>query len=229
MKLSCWKYRAAATSAYTGRLFGTVFIALSTFHGLLPIMRVEMPSGSSNDSNVRSPEELFPSDPWIAQALQGKNEQNRKDFVNRIQAKVAEDIQRPDGKKEVAQLLACMRVHCFQGTSALVKSGLTALGAVAIGLDSKVGEFLPEIMDLLLGDATRAGPFLAEPSSDQPSADHRVRYLACESLFNVAKAANEELLPYLDKIFDGLSRLVGAIHLISCFCAFKPWSNDVLV
>ena len=46
-------------------------------------------------------------------------------------------------------------------------------------------------MQLLLGDPGVPGPFLAEPSSEQGNTDHRVRYLACESLFNVAKVANE--------------------------------------
>ena len=49
-------------------------------------------------------------------------------------------------------------------------------------------------MQLLLGDPLGSGPFLAEPSSDQVSGDARVRYLACESLFNVAKVANEVLV-----------------------------------
>ena len=63
---------------------------------------------------------------------------------------------------------------------------------------SQVGEFLDVIMQLLLGDPSGPpGPFLAEPVSDQAAGDHRVRYLACESLFNVAKVANEELLPPL--------------------------------
>ncbi|CAK9114893.1 Protein VAC14 homolog [Durusdinium trenchii] len=67
------------------------------------------------------------------------------------------------------------------------------------------------MMSLLLGDSNGPGPFLAEPTQYEPTSDHRVRYLACEALFNIAKVAHEELMPYLARIFDGLSRLAGDV------------------
>lgn len=179
-------------------------------------MPIEMPSDgvvAVPPALAPAPEEVFGTS-TMAQMLVGKTDHNRRDFLQQVQNKVAQAIQSPEGKKEVQRMLQCIRAYCFQGPSATmasVKSGLTTIGAVAIGLDSKVGDFLEDIMQLLLGDPLGSGPFLAEPSSDQVSGDARVRYLACESLFNVAKVANEELLPYLDRIFDGLSRLAGDV------------------
>ena len=47
------------------------------------------------------------------------------------------------------------------------------------------------MMEMILGEPQSPGPFLAEPLLNEPTSDHRVRYLACEALFNVAKVARE--------------------------------------
>lgn len=40
--------------------------------------------------------------------------------------------------------------------------------------------------------------------SDQ---DARVRYYACESMYNIAKVAKGEILPYFNQVFDALSKV----------------------
>ena len=40
--------------------------------------------------------------------------------------------------------------------------------------------------------------------SDQ---DARVRYYACESMYNIAKVAKGEILPYFNEVFDALSKV----------------------
>ena len=40
--------------------------------------------------------------------------------------------------------------------------------------------------------------------SDQ---DARVRYYACESLYNIAKSCKGEILPYFNEIFDALAKV----------------------
>lgn len=37
--------------------------------------------------------------------------------------------------------------------------------------------------------------------------DHRVRYFACESLYNVVKVARSSVLPHFTSIFNSLSKL----------------------
>ncbi|CAJ1385852.1 unnamed protein product [Effrenium voratum] len=173
---------------------------------------------SGDGQRALKPEELF--EDAIAQALRGQktSEQSRKEFVDKLKDRVSEAM-KDNNPSFVRQVLDCLRVNCFKDmedsnnsvyTWNARKSGLMAIGAVAIGLGSKVGDFLKDIMGLLLGpDSKHLGPFLAEASSDTES--HRVRYLSCEALFNVAKIAQEELLPYLARIFDGLSRLYADV------------------
>ena len=37
--------------------------------------------------------------------------------------------------------------------------------------------------------------------------DSRVRYYACEALYNISKVARGAVLPFFNKIFDGLSKV----------------------
>ena len=46
--------------------------------------------------------------------------------------------------------------------------------------------------------------------------DSRVRYYACESLYNIVKVARGAVLPFFNDIFDGLSKVrKGSIMQIS--------------
>lgn len=49
--------------------------------------------------------------------------------------------------------------------------------------------------------------------SDQ---DARVRYYACESMYNIAKVAKGEILLFFNEIFDALSK-------VSAFSTYRPW------
>lgn len=37
--------------------------------------------------------------------------------------------------------------------------------------------------------------------------DARVRYYACESMYNIAKVAKGEILPFFNQVFDSLSKV----------------------
>ena len=72
--------------------------------------------------------------------------------------------------------------------------GLIGLAAIAIALGSDVSAFLPElVLPVLAGFA------------DQ---DSRVRYYACESMYNIAKVAKSDCLHYFNEIFDALSKVI---------------------
>jgi vacuole morphology and inheritance protein 14 len=50
--------------------------------------------------------------------------------------------------------------------------------------------------------------------SDQ---DARVRYYACESMYNIAKVAKGEILPFFNDIFDALAKVrLCILWLIIC-------------
>ncbi|KAI4209721.1 MAG: hypothetical protein LQ351_007375 [Letrouitia transgressa] len=74
--------------------------------------------------------------------------------------------------------------------------GLIGLAAASIALGSEeVARYLKEIVP----------PVLA-CFSDQ---DARVRYYACESMYNIAKVAKGEMLLFFNDVFDALSKLVA--------------------
>ncbi|RDW73877.1 putative enzyme activator VAC14 [Coleophoma crateriformis] len=71
--------------------------------------------------------------------------------------------------------------------------GLIGLAAAAIALGPDLARYLDEIVPPVLACFT-----------DQ---DARVRYYACESMYNIAKVAKGEVLPYFNYIFDALCKL----------------------
>lgn len=83
---------------------------------------------------------------------------------------------------------------CTSSNSNHRKGGLHGLAAAAIGLMAhRIKDYLP----LLL-------PPVLHCFDDHES---RVRYYACESLYNVAKVARQEVLPHFNAIFEGLCKL----------------------
>eukprot|EP00667_Euglena_gracilis_P004437 EG_transcript_4453 len=73
------------------------------------------------------------------------------------------------------------------------KGGLLALAATAIALFTEVGPFLGELV-----------PPVIECFSDQ---DATVRFHACETMYNIAKVARADILPFFGPIFEGLVKL----------------------
>ncbi|ORY01344.1 vacuolar protein 14 C-terminal Fig4p binding-domain-containing protein [Clohesyomyces aquaticus] len=77
--------------------------------------------------------------------------------------------------------------------------GLIGLAAASIALGPEVARYLEEIVP----------PVLA-CFSDQ---DARVRYYACESMYNIAKVAKGEILVYFNQVFDALCKLAADSEL----------------
>lgn len=78
------------------------------------------------------------------------------------------------------------------------KGGLIGLAATAIGLMSQ--ETLKEIyLDSLIKPVLNC--------FDDP--EPRVRYYACESLYNIVKVARGSILPHFNKIFEGVSTVLA--------------------
>ncbi|KAH8719460.1 vacuolar protein 14 C-terminal Fig4p binding-domain-containing protein [Phaeosphaeriaceae sp. PMI808] len=77
--------------------------------------------------------------------------------------------------------------------------GLIGLAAASIALGPEVARYLEEIVP----------PALA-CFGDQ---DARVRYYACESMYNIAKVAKGEVLVYFNQVFDALCKLAADSEL----------------
>ncbi|CAL7935227.1 unnamed protein product [Xylocopa violacea] len=73
------------------------------------------------------------------------------------------------------------------------KGGLIGLAAIAVGLGKDTGQYIEDLIH----------PILACFSDS----DLRVRYYACESLYNVVKVARGAVLPQFTDIFAALSKL----------------------
>ncbi|KAL1201089.1 VAC14-like protein [Cardamine amara subsp. amara] len=73
------------------------------------------------------------------------------------------------------------------------KGGLIGLAAVTVGLSSEAAQYLEQIV-----------PPVINSFSDQ---DSRVRYYACEALYNIAKVVRGEFIIFFNQIFDALCKL----------------------
>ncbi|KAL9083017.1 MAG: hypothetical protein Q9159_006036 [Coniocarpon cinnabarinum] len=73
--------------------------------------------------------------------------------------------------------------------------GLIGLAAASIALGPDVAPYLKQVIP----------PVLA-CFNDQ---DARVRYYACESMYNIAKTCKGEILPYFNEVFDAMAKLAA--------------------
>ncbi|KAK4264056.1 hypothetical protein QN277_029396 [Acacia crassicarpa] len=73
------------------------------------------------------------------------------------------------------------------------KGGLIGLAAVTVGLSTEASRYLEQIVPPVLGAFA--------------DSDSRVRYYACEALYNIAKVVRGEFIVYFNQIFDALCKL----------------------
>ncbi|KAI3731521.1 hypothetical protein L1987_62709 [Smallanthus sonchifolius] len=73
------------------------------------------------------------------------------------------------------------------------KGELIGLAAATVGLSTEPAQHLEQII-----------PHVINSFSDQ---DSRVRYYACEALYNIAKVVRGEFIVHFNKIFDALCKL----------------------
>ncbi|KAL8258228.1 hypothetical protein R6Q59_030269 [Mikania micrantha] len=73
------------------------------------------------------------------------------------------------------------------------KGGLIGLAAATVGLSSEAAQHLEQIV-----------PPVIKSLSDQ---DSRVRYYACEALYNIAKVVRGDFIVFFNQIFDALCKL----------------------
>ncbi|CAH2323816.1 VAC14 homolog [Pelobates cultripes] len=75
------------------------------------------------------------------------------------------------------------------------KGGLIGLAACSIALGKDSGQYLRELIEPVLTCFN--------------DADSRLRYYACEALYNIVKVARGSVLPHFSVLFDGLSKLAA--------------------
>ncbi|KAH9869171.1 hypothetical protein IAQ61_006376 [Plenodomus lingam] len=139
-------------------------------------------------------------DPNITKALNDKLYDKRKSGALELEGLIRDALAAEDHDriaKIVHQLChdyayAVHQPHARNG-------GLIGLAAASIALGPEVARYLDEIVP----------PVLA-CFGDQ---DARVRYYACESMYNIAKVAKGEILVYFNSVFDALCKMAADSEL----------------
>ncbi|KAF2147451.1 uncharacterized protein K452DRAFT_304280 [Aplosporella prunicola CBS 121167] len=132
----------------------------------------------------------------IQKALNDKLYDKRKAGALELEAQVREAVAIGDHERiqEIVHQLCHEFAYAVHQPHAR-NGGLIGLAAASIALGGEVARYLEEIVP----------PVLA-CFSDQ---DARVRYYACESMYNIAKVAKGEILLYFNEVFDALCKLAA--------------------
>ncbi|KAF2625160.1 ARM repeat-containing protein [Macroventuria anomochaeta] len=139
-------------------------------------------------------------DPNITKALNDKLYDKRKSGALELEGLIRDALQAQDHDR-IAKIVhelchhyayAVHQPHARNG-------GLIGLAAASIALGPEVARYLEEIVP----------PVLACFSDS----DARVRYYACESMYNIAKVAKGEILVYFNQVFDALCKLAADSEL----------------
>ncbi|GAA5952740.1 hypothetical protein JCM8115_002336 [Rhodotorula mucilaginosa] len=91
--------------------------------------------------------------------------------------------------------LARTRLPSSSATTTVRSGGIMGLASLAIALGPRMGEFL--------------GPIIMPVLACFDDLDCKLRYYACESMYNITKNAHGEILVYFNELFDVLSRLTA--------------------
>ncbi|KAH6643895.1 vacuolar protein 14 C-terminal Fig4p binding-domain-containing protein [Boeremia exigua] len=139
-------------------------------------------------------------DPNITKALNDKLYDKRKSGALELEGLIRDALNAQDHDR-IAKIVhelchhyayAVHQPHARNG-------GLIGLAAASIALGPEVARYLEEIVP----------PVLACFSDS----DARVRYYACESMYNIAKVAKGEILVYFNQVFDALCKLAADSEL----------------
>lgn len=140
-------------------------------------------------------------DPAVQRLLNDKLYDRRKQGALELESIIRESLAAADYKRigDIVHQL-CDDYAYATNTSHARNGGLIGLAAAAIALGSDdVGRYLKAIVPPVLACFT-----------DQ---DARVRYYACESMYNIAKVAKGEILVFFNDVFDALCKLAADSEL----------------
>ncbi|GMI02008.1 hypothetical protein TrST_g6121 [Triparma strigata] len=140
-----------------------------------------------------------PLPPTVARSLGDRSYDKRKNAALEIEAliKVFQENKQTEQITAVIQVLS--RTFSTSTNANHRKGGLIGIAATAIGLMQNTKLHLDSLLPPVLH------------CFDDP--ESRVRYYACESLYNIAKVARTSILKYFNSIFDGLCSLFADVDV----------------
>uniref|UniRef100_A0A8C4X627 Protein VAC14 homolog n=1 Tax=Erpetoichthys calabaricus TaxID=27687 RepID=A0A8C4X627_ERPCA len=144
---------------------------------------------------MNTEKDFSPLTPNIVRALNDKLYEKRKVAALEIEKLVREFVAQNNSTqiKHVIQILATEFALSQHPHSR--KGGLIGLAACSIALGKDSGLYLKELIEPVLACFN--------------DSDSRLRYYACEALYNIVKVARGAVLPHFNVLFDGLSKLAA--------------------
>ncbi|KAI8917713.1 vacuolar protein 14 C-terminal Fig4p binding-domain-containing protein [Powellomyces hirtus] len=138
--------------------------------------------------------EASPFTPQVIRGLSDKLYEKRKAAALDVERLIRDSLLASDHGRVSLILTALIDDFAYSSLPNARNGGLIALAAAAIALGTaELCRHLDAIVPPILSCFT-----------DQ---DSRVRYYACESMYNVAKVARGDILKYFNEVFDALSKL----------------------
>ncbi|KAK8958871.1 hypothetical protein KSP40_PGU002948 [Platanthera guangdongensis] len=119
--------------------------------------------------------------------------EKRKNAALELEGIVKQLAQAGENEKISALVNLLVTEYTYSPQANHRKGGLIGLAAATVGLTSRAAQHLEQIIPAVLNS------FL-----DQ---DSRVRYYACEALYNIAKVVRGDFVVYFNQIFDALCKL----------------------
>lgn len=142
-----------------------------------------------------SEKDFLPLTQNVVRGLNDKLYEKRKVAALEIERMVKEFVASND-VRQITRLTAVLAEEfAVSHNNHSRKGGLIGLAATAIALGKDAGLYLKNLI-----------PPVLTCFYDQ---DSRVRYYACEALYNIAKVARGSVLPFFNDVFDGLSKLAA--------------------
>lgn len=143
--------------------------------------------------------ESSPLPPMVQRSLGDRSNEKRKNAALEIEALIKSLTETNNFATVNAVIAVLSKDFCTSMNSNYRKGGLVGLAATAIGLHSATGNFLHVLLPPVFH------------CFDDP--ESRVRYYACESLYNMAKVSRQGILAYFNPLFEGLTKLFADVDV----------------
>lgn len=135
----------------------------------------------------------------VQRLLGDRSNEKRKNAALEIEALI-KSLQEANNTLMIQSVITVLgKDFCTSMNANYRKGGVLGLAATAIGLMQNC----PLYLDMLLPPVLHC--------TDDPEA--RVRYYACESLYNIAKVSRMHILQHFNQLFDGLTKLFADVDL----------------
>ena len=140
-----------------------------------------------------------PLPPLVQRSLGDRSYEKRKNAALEIE-QLVKSLSEANNLPMISSIISVLaKDFCTSMNANYRKGGLIGIAAAAIGLMGNTRQHLEGLL------------FPVLHCFDDP--ESRVRYYACESLYNIAKVARGNVLRYFNPIFDGLTKLFADVDV----------------